>query len=190
MELLRAAADLFPVYEAAMTNARRYDFDDMILWVLRAFDEHESLLRTYQEQYLYFLVDEYQDTNGAQNELLQKLINFWENPNVFIVGDDDQSIYEFQGARLKNLVDFHDQYEEDLKLVVLKNNYRSSGAVLSLAENLINFNQKRIVNSLGSRGVEKSLIPSHPEYSKTSVTPQVISLAGQVAGDHRNCSGN
>ncbi len=175
MELLRAAADLFPVYEAAMTNARRYDFDDMILWVLRAFDEHESLLRTYQEQYLYFLVDEYQDTNGAQNELLQKLINFWENPNVFIVGDDDQSIYEFQGARLKNLVDFHDQYEEDLKLVVLKNNYRSSGAVLSLAENLINFNQKRIVNSLGSRGVEKSLIPSHPEYSKTSVTPQVIS---------------
>ncbi|KAA3634191.1 MAG: ATP-dependent helicase, partial [Bacteroidetes bacterium] len=175
MELLRAAADLFPVYEKAMTNARRYDFDDMILWVLRAFDEHESLLRTYQEQYLYFLVDEYQDTNGAQNELLQKLINFWENPNVFIVGDDDQSIYEFQGARLKNLVDFHDQYEEDLKLVVLKNNYRSSGAVLSLAENLINFNRKRIVNSLGDRGVVKSLIPSHPKYSKTSVQPKVIS---------------
>jgi DNA helicase-2/ATP-dependent DNA helicase PcrA len=175
MELLRAAAGLFPVYEAAMVKARRYDFDDMILWVLRAFDEYESLLRTFQEQYLYFLVDEYQDTNGAQNELLQKLIGFWQNPNVFIVGDDDQSIYEFQGARLKNLVDFHDQYVDNLKLVVLKNNYRSSGAVLKLAESLIGFNQKRIVNSLGGRGVDKSLIPSHPDFSKTRVSPRVFS---------------
>ncbi len=174
MELLRAAACLFPVYEAAMIKARRYDFDDMILWVLRAFDQHESLLRTFQEQYLYFLVDEYQDTNGAQNELLQKLIGFWQSPNVFIVGDDDQSIYEFQGARLKNLVDFHDQYEAELKLVVLKNNYRSSGAVLNLAEGLIGFNQKRIVNSLGRKGVDKTLISSHPDFSKTKVSPRVI----------------
>ena len=174
MDLLRAAAELFPVYEEAMNKARRYDFDDMILWVLRAFDENESLLRNYQEQYLYFLVDEYQDTNGAQNELLQKLIGFWQNPNVFIVGDDDQSIYEFQGARLKNLVDFHDQYAEELKLVVLKNNYRSSGAVLQLAEGLIRFNKKRIVNSLGNQGVDKTLIPSHPDFSKTKVEPRVM----------------
>lgn len=174
MNLLKASAALFPDFQKAMDKARRYDFEDMILWVLRAFDEHESLLRTYQEQYLYFLVDEYQDTNGAQNELLQKLIGFWENPNVFIVGDDDQSIYEFQGARLKNLVDFHDQYEEDLKLVVLKNNYRSSNAVLKLSESLIGFNQKRIVNSLNKKGVDKSLVASHPKISKTKVKPEII----------------
>lgn len=175
MDLLRASVDLFPLYQEAMDKARRYDFDDMILWVLRAFDQHESLLRNYQEQYLYFLVDEYQDTNGAQNELLQKLVGFWDNPNVFIVGDDDQSIYEFQGARLKNLVDFFDQYEQDLKLVVLKNNYRSSGAVLKLAENLIGFNQKRMVNLLGARGVDKSLVASHPDFAKTTVNPKIIS---------------
>jgi DNA helicase-2/ATP-dependent DNA helicase PcrA len=174
MELLRTSASLFPAYQKAMDKARRYDFEDMILWVLRAFDQNESLLRNYQEQYLYFLVDEYQDTNGAQNELLQKLIGFWQNPNMFIVGDDDQSIYEFQGARLKNLVDFHDQYEKDLKLVVLKNNYRSSNSILRLAESLIGFNQKRIVNSLSEKGVDKTLIASHPKVSKTKIKPQVI----------------
>ncbi|NJK82972.1 MAG: UvrD-helicase domain-containing protein [Saprospiraceae bacterium] len=66
---------------------------------MRAFKKKPALLRRYQEQYLYFLVDEYQDTNGAQNQVLQQLIDFWEVPNIFIVGDDDQSIYEFQGAR-------------------------------------------------------------------------------------------
>ena len=76
-----------------MRLARRYDFADMILWVLREFEKNEALLRNYKEQYLYFLVDEYQDTNGSQNAILHKLIEYWDNPNVFIVGDDDQSIF-------------------------------------------------------------------------------------------------
>ena len=174
MELLHASAALFPVFQKTMDRARRYDFEDMILWVLRAFDQNEALLRNYQEQYLYFLVDEYQDTNGAQNELLQKLIGFWKNPNVFIVGDDDQSIYEFQGARLKNLTDFYDKYDTDLRLVVLKNNYRSSNAILKLAESLIAFNQKRIVNSLSTYGVDKTLLASNPKLADSKIQPEVI----------------
>ena len=59
----------------------------------------------------YVLVDEYQDTNGAQNEILRSLIGYWDVPNVFVVGDDDQSIYEFQGARVQNILDLYRQYE-------------------------------------------------------------------------------
>jgi len=82
MAYLKVAAQLYPKYVHMMKQARRYDFDDMILWVLDAFKKNEVLLRTYQERYLYFLVDEYQDTNGAQNQVLQTMIEYWDKPNV------------------------------------------------------------------------------------------------------------
>ncbi|HND87425.1 MAG TPA: UvrD-helicase domain-containing protein, partial [Saprospiraceae bacterium] len=104
LERLKAAADLYPKYLTAMQRSGRYEYEDMLLWVIKAFEKNEALLRTYQERYHYLLVDEFQDTNGAQYRLLQMLINFWDTPNIFIVGDDDQSIYEFQGARLENLL--------------------------------------------------------------------------------------
>ncbi len=176
MERLRAGVKLFDVYVKKMAQRRRYDYEDMILWVVKAFDENESLLRTYQEQYLYFLVDEYQDTNGSQNEILQHLIRYWQNPNVFIVGDDDQSIYEFQGARMKNLTDFHAQYENDLDLVVLRDNYRSSQHILDTARELIGRNQKRIVNTdaLKSLGVDKILSAKNTDFAELEILPQIV----------------
>ena len=84
MELLRRRR-AFPRYQQAMYQARRYDYDDMILWVLRAFEEQENLLRAYQEQYLYFLVDEYQDTNSAQNEIIHQLIAFFGNSPISLL---------------------------------------------------------------------------------------------------------
>ncbi|MEO6759583.1 MAG: UvrD-helicase domain-containing protein, partial [Saprospiraceae bacterium] len=93
---LRSAADLYPGYQQALEHLGRYEYEDMLLWVLRAFQQNEALLLNYQERFLYVLVDEYQDTNGAQNQLLNLLLDYWESPNIFIVGDDDQSIYEFQ----------------------------------------------------------------------------------------------
>lgn len=180
MERLRAAVLLFPVYTAALQKAHRYDYEDMILWVLRAFSENETLLRTYQEQYLYVLVDEYQDTNGAQNEVLQQLISYWENPNIFIVGDDDQSIFEFQGARLKNLTDFYDQYRSGLKLVVLTDNYRSSQTILDASGALISNNKKRVVNSFESLGVSKELVARHPEFSNLGLTPNLVAYPNRT----------
>lgn len=174
MERLRAAVDLFPTYATALQKAHRYDYEDMILWVLRAFAENETLLRTYQEQYLYVLVDEYQDTNGAQNAVLQQLISYWENPNIFIVGDDDQSIFEFQGARLKNLTDFYEQYRSGLKLVVLTDNYRSSQTILDASGALINNNEKRIVRSFTSLEVSKELSAQHPAFAKNSIHPKLF----------------
>ena len=174
MEKLRAAASLYPAFEKAMRAAHRYDYDDMILWVLRAFEENEALLRTYQEQYLYFLVDEFQDTNGAQNEILSYLTAYWENPNLFIVGDDDQSIYEFQGARLKNLTDFYYRYQQHLHLVVLKNNYRSSQQILDSSRDLIQYNDRRIINNLQELGLEKSLTASNPQAANFPHPPKVV----------------
>lgn len=156
MYRLSAAAKLYPRYQQTMRKKGRYDYDDMILWVLEAFRKHENLLRRYQEQYLYLLVDEYQDTNGAQNDIIRQLVAYWDNPNLFIVGDDDQSIYEFQGARLKNLLDFHTAYQPDLELVVLADNYRSSQAILDSARGLIDRNELRVVQKLGIAKVLKA----------------------------------
>jgi DNA helicase-2/ATP-dependent DNA helicase PcrA len=103
MERLRAAVGEFDNYQLLMRKRNRYDFDDMINWVIRAFDENKNLLARYQEQFLYILVDEYQDTSGTQNRLIELLIAYWDRPNVFVVGDDDQSIYRFQGANVDSL---------------------------------------------------------------------------------------
>ena len=173
MKLLEAAVDLFPAYRKALAKAGRYDFADMIIWVLNAFRDNEMLLRRYQEQYLYFLVDEYQDTNGAQNELLKKLYAFWDAPNIFIVGDDDQSIYEFQGARLQNLEEFYTLFESEIKVVVLNENYRSSPQILSLSEQLISHNEKRIINRLDGLQLTKHLKAANPKYKKLQQQPKI-----------------
>jgi DNA helicase II / ATP-dependent DNA helicase PcrA len=180
MERLRSAVALFPRFEKLMQEARRYDYEDMILWVLRAFRDFPALLARYQEQYLYFLVDEYQDTNGAQNEVLHRLFEYWESPNVFIVGDDDQSIYEFQGARLKNLTDFYDNYREGLKLVILKENYRSSQHILDTSGALIRQNKIRIVHNLKELGIEKILTARHEEFAGVHVRPTVAEYPSRL----------
>lgn len=183
MERLKAAASLFPAYVEQMQQQRRYDYDDMILWVLRAFEENEALLRTYQEQYLYFLVDEYQDTNGAQNEIIQKLIDYWEVPNIFIVGDDDQSIYEFQGARLKNLREFYALYQKELQLVVLQDNYRSSQHILDAAGHIIQHNQRRILSDLRNLGITKTLLAQHEIFQDVPIRPQLVEYPNRLQED-------
>jgi DNA helicase II / ATP-dependent DNA helicase PcrA len=176
MERLDAAADLYPKFNAAMHREGRYDYDDMILWTIREFEKHEMLLRQYQERYLYVLVDEYQDTNGAQNHLLHLLINYWDNPNIFIVGDDDQSIYEFQGARLKNILDFYEKYKNDLLLVVLEENYRSTQSILDGAKNLIERNKIRAISKI-EISLEKNLTANFV----SEVRPQVNTYANPLA---------
>ncbi len=156
LERLKAAADLYPAYLNAMERAGRYEYEDMLLWVIRAFEKNEALLRTYQERYHYLLVDEFQDTNGAQFHLLNLLLEFWGTPNVFIVGDDDQSIYEFQGARLENLREFYRKYRAGLETIVLEENYRSTQIILDAARQLIGNNTLRAVN-LFDEPLEKRL---------------------------------
>jgi DNA helicase-2/ATP-dependent DNA helicase PcrA len=148
LERLKSAADLFPKYQTSLERAGRYEYEDMLLWVNRAFQKNEALLRTYQERYQYLLVDEFQDTNGAQFQLLNQLLDFWEIPNIFIVGDDDQSIYEFQGARLENLLRFAHQYRQGLEIIVLEENYRSTQGILDAAGKVVENNELRAIDKL------------------------------------------
>ena len=159
VEKLRAAVNEFERFQKMMREQNRYDFDDMINWVLKAFEENAELLARYQEQYLYILVDEYQDTSGTQNKLVQLLINYWDKPNVFVVGDDDQSIYRFQGANVENMLSFADNYEKDLLTVVLTNNYRSTQPILDISKSLIDRNNERLVKQL--KGLSKELLSSN-----------------------------
>lgn len=140
-------------YQLALKEHGLYDFDDMILFVVEAFKKDQDLLRSYQEQYQYFLVDEFQDTNSAQNEILSLLCRYFDNPNIFVVGDDDQSVFRFQGASIENIYDFYKKYK--VKPIVLKNNYRSHQLILDTSTTLINNNQNRIANYI--KDIDKSL---------------------------------
>ena len=148
LEKLAEAAQLIDVYNNKLRRRKRYDFNDMLIWVLQALQKDNDLLLKYQEQYQYFLVDEYQDTNGTQNELLYTLINYWENPNVFVVGDDDQSIYKFQGANVENIYEFYKRYENFCKLIILDQNYRSSQNILDGSNAVIKKNDERLVGKV------------------------------------------
>lgn len=171
MEKLRAAVNEFDRFQQLMRNRNRYDFDDMINWVIKAFEEHPSLLMRYQEQFLYILVDEYQDTSGTQNKIVELLINYWEQPNVFVVGDDDQSIYRFQGANVENMTAIAKQYEADLVKVVLTNNYRSTQPILDIAKTLIDRNQERLIKQMP--GLSKDLISSNGKLAGIVDPPKI-----------------
>jgi len=168
---LKAAVNEFTPFQELMRRNNRYDFDDMINWVIRAFEENKQLLSNYQERYQYILVDEYQDTSGTQNRLVALLINYWDRPNIFVVGDDDQSIYRFQGANVENMLDFADSYKDDLRTVVLTHNYRSTQPILDISKSLIDRNSDRLVKQIP--GLSKDLLSSHPVMSTLHDPPLI-----------------
>ena len=171
MEKLRAAVNEFDRFCAMMKKINRYDFEDMINWVLKVFNENSNLLATYQEKYQYILVDEYQDTSGTQNQLVQLLISFWENPNVFVVGDDDQSIFRFQGANVENMLHFATRYKDDLMKVVLTHNYRSTQPILDASKALIGRNTDRLVNQID--GLSKELLSANTSINQLTHPPVI-----------------
>lgn len=158
MEKLKSAIHLYDSYNQALKNSERYDFNDMILWVLEMFKKNPDVLSKYQEQFLYLLVDEFQDTNTAQYNIVKQLANYWEAPNLFVVGDDDQTIYKFQGADMGNIIDFNSIYINNVSTIVLEQNYRSTQPILDVATSLINNNSQRLVNANPS--LSKKLIAS------------------------------
>ena len=187
-EKLRAAVNEFDNYRELMRQRNRYDFDDMINWVIKAFEENPDILANYQERFQYVLVDEYQDTSGTQNKLVQQLIGYWEVPNIFVVGDDDQSIYRFQGANVENMLGFANSYTADLITVVLTNNYRSTQPILDISKTLINKNTERLVTQIPGLSkeliaahAEKKLLTNHPEIKEyNSVKEEMAGITGDI----------
>lgn len=134
--------ELYRGYQQALRERQRFDFDDMIMLVVEAFSQQPELLAEYQERLLYLLVDEYQDTNTAQNKVVDLLASFWgEAANVFVVGDPHQAIFRFQGASLENVLSFQDRYPQ-ATVITLTQGYRSPQAQYDAAAGLIAHNQQ------------------------------------------------
>ncbi|MFH0804201.1 MAG: ATP-dependent DNA helicase [Candidatus Zambryskibacteria bacterium] len=131
--------ELFVVYDAyqkALHKKRLYDWSDMIMEVLGAIKSNADLKLILQEEHQYILVDEHQDTNNAQNKILELLCDFHKNPNIFIVGDEKQAIFRFQGASMENFMYVKKLYPK-VKLIELSKNYRSGQNILDIAHSLI-----------------------------------------------------
>lgn len=138
-----ALAAIYARYQERLRELGRYDYEDMIMFVVERLREDDVLLSRLQEQWQYILVDEYQDTNGAQNEVLWRLGSFYPNPNIFVVGDDNQSIFRFQGASLENLLSFYEHYRDHVQVLSLTDNFRSQQTVLDAAGEVIAHNEAR-----------------------------------------------
>ncbi len=132
---------VFDAYQKKLLENKKYDYNDMLLEVIQKLQEHPYLLQSLQEKYQYFLVDEHQDTNAAQNKIIELLCNYFENPNLFVVGDEKQAIFRFQGATLENFLYFKTLYKE-AKLINLSENYRSTQTILDATYSVILNNPK------------------------------------------------
>ncbi len=128
--------EVYEVYEEKMREKKLYDYNDMISEVVKRLQESEETLQKLQEEYQYVLADEHQDANTAQNTLLELLVNFYENPNLFIVGDEKQAIYRFQGASLENFLYFKNKYKK-AEVIDLVHSYRSGQKILDTAHSVI-----------------------------------------------------
>ncbi len=127
---------LYERFDAAMREAKLYDFTDMITELVNVCESDPEFLLGLQEEYQYILVDEYQDTNNVQNRIVELVGSFHDNPNIFVVGDDKQSVYRFQGASPEYFYGFHAKYP-NATIIHLSSNYRSNQSVLDIAHALL-----------------------------------------------------
>lgn len=144
------ALKILNAYNAELARMGAVDFGDIILRVLQLFDAFPDILARYQRQFRYILVDEFQDTNAAQMQFLQMLTRGVENPNICCVGDDDQSIYSWRGAEIKNILNFEKTFPT-AKIIRLETNYRSTPNILGAANSLIRHNTGRLGKDLRTR---------------------------------------
>lgn len=141
----RKVAAAYREYQQVLRKNNALDFDDLIMLTVELFKKHPEVLENYQNRFTYIMVDEYQDTNTAQFELVRLLAD--KNKNLCVVGDDDQSIYKFRGANIRNILDFEKEYPE-AKVVRLEQNYRSTQSILNAANAVISHNEGRKEKSL------------------------------------------
>ena len=148
---------IYQAYQQELIDSNRYDFDDMINFVIEAFEKHPELLLEQQEQLQHFLVDEYQDSNNSQTRLLNLLASYWPkqglDPDVFVVGDPNQAIYRFQGASVENVLAFTRQYPH-ATVITLDTAYRCPQNLYDTATELISNNQ---LSSLTSQDIKFDL---------------------------------
>ena len=150
--------EIYKIYQKKLIDLNAADFSDLILHTVKIFENYKDISELYSKKFKYILVDEYQDTNFIQSEWLKYLSK--HNKNICCVGDDDQSIYSWRGAEIKNFLEF-DKVYENTKIIRLEKNYRSTQNILNVASNLIENNQNR---------VGKKLFTNHGDGEKVALT--------------------
>ncbi len=151
----RKIGDIYREYQRRIHAASAMDFDDLLMVTVKLFQSHPDVLLHYQERFRHLLVDEYQDTNRAQNELVLMLAK--KHGNVCVVGDSDQSVYRFRGADIRNILEFEDAFP-DATVIVLEQNYRSTQIVLDAANAVIANNAMRKPKALWTEQAGGELI--------------------------------
>ena len=147
--------NIYKIYQQKLIDLNAADFSDLILHSVKIFEKYKDISEMYSKKFKYILVDEYQDTNFIQSEWLKHLAKY--NQNICCVGDDDQSIYSWRGAEIKNFLEF-DKIYENTKIIRLEKNYRSTQNILNVASKLIENNQNRVGKNLFSNQDEGELI--------------------------------
>ena len=146
---------IYKIYQQKLTDLNSCDFGDLILHVVKILEKNSDIKDIYSKNFKYILVDEYQDTNFIQSKWLKLLAE--KNKNICCVGDDDQSIYSWRGAEIKNFLEF-DKVYKNTKVIKLEKNYRSTQNILSVASNLISNNQNRVGKTLKTTMEEGELV--------------------------------
>ncbi|HEV7958450.1 MAG TPA: UvrD-helicase domain-containing protein [Acidimicrobiales bacterium] len=162
----RRIAEIYQLYEKRLRTANAMDFDDLLVNAVAMMQADESVLRSYQERFHFLLVDEFQDTNGVQNELVMMLAA--EHRNLCVVGDSDQSIYRFRAADVRNILQFEQRFP-DAEVILLEQNFRSTQTILDAANAVIAKNASRHAKNLftdGAQGEKIRLYRAGDEYDE------------------------
>lgn len=172
-------AQIYENYEKYIEENNLVDFDDLLALPYRILDENEQLCKETSQRYRYVMVDEYQDTNDLQYKLIRKICS--THNNICVVGDDDQSIYGWRGANIKNILNFKNEFR-DTKIIKLENNYRSTTNILKAANELIEHNRSRlgkVLKSTKADGTKISVLESNNEKIESTVVSN--SIRGLIA---------
>ena len=182
----KTIAKLYEQYENYIASNNLVDFDDLLVLTYKILDQDKELCKQTSDRYRYIMVDEYQDTNELQYRLLRKLCENHEN--LCVVGDDDQSIYGWRGANIKNILEFHESFDE-VKITKLEVNYRSTNQILKTANALIEHNRERIGKHLTSNfgdGKEIAFIESADENQESKTIARKIRKLIDIGADPRS----
>lgn len=176
------AAIGFDRYQKSLKNAGCVDFDDLLLLTEKLFHEHESIRNTEAARFDHLLIDEYQDTNTSQYRIVKSLAE--KHRNICVVGDDDQSIYGWRGAEVEHILSFQKDWP-DAKVICLEDNYRSTGAIIHVANDLIKFNKQRhdkILRSARPGGLPPAILQFPNEVKEAAETVHAIRRRLQEPG--------
>jgi DNA helicase-2/ATP-dependent DNA helicase PcrA len=168
----QAVARIYAVYEKMRTEAGALDFDDLLIETVRLFRDQPEVRKKWRAQFKHILIDEYQDTNAAQYAIVKSLVG--EERNICVVGDDWQSIYSWRGADFTNILNFERDFP-GAKVIKLEQNYRSTGAILEAAHNVITKNLQRTDKELWTAEPAGAPVQVHPVYDEAEEAYTVVS---------------